>query len=185
MAKYFIDTEFSERGPKYPLELISLAIVAEDGRELYLINRAWYDWRAHKRASTWVQDHVLTHLPNGSNSNVSSGGSPRMASEARGIMSLIDMRSCILDFIGSDSTPEFWGYYADYDWVVFCQIFGAMIDLPKGWPMYCRDLKQLCDEKGNPKLPDMPFGIEHHALYDARETKYRYDWLMAEHREVA
>ncbi len=42
--------------------------------------------------------------------------------------------------------PEFWAYYADYDWVVFCQLFGTMMDLPKGFPMYCLDLKQLQDE---------------------------------------
>lgn len=43
--------------------------------------------------------------------------------------------------------PEFYAYYADYDWVVFCWIFGRMIDLPKGFPKYCRDLKQIYDEK--------------------------------------
>ena len=101
-----------------------------------------------------------------------------MAWEGSRRMPISQIKREILDFIGADPSPEFWGYYADYDWVVFCQIFGAMIDLPKGWPMYCRDLKQLCDEKGNPKLPDMPNSIEHHALYDALETKYRYDWLF-------
>ena len=42
--------------------------------------------------------------------------------------------------------PEFYGYYSDYDWVVFCWLFGKMIDLPKGFPMYCIDLKQILDE---------------------------------------
>lgn len=41
--------------------------------------------------------------------------------------------------------PEFYAYYADYDWVVFCWLFGKMIDLPKGFPMYCKDLKQDLD----------------------------------------
>ena len=41
---------------------------------------------------------------------------------------------------------EFYGYYSDYDWVVFCQLFGTMMDLPKGFPMYCIDLKQTLDE---------------------------------------
>lgn len=45
--------------------------------------------------------------------------------------------------------PKFYGYYADYDWVVFCWLFGRMIDLPEGFPMYCRDLKQLLDEKAD------------------------------------
>lgn len=41
--------------------------------------------------------------------------------------------------------PEFWGYYGDYDWVVFCSLFGKMINLPQGFPMYLRDLKQALD----------------------------------------
>jgi len=41
----------------------------------------------------------------------------------------------------------FYAYYADYDWVVFAQLFGKMKDLPKGFPMYCKDLKQSLDEK--------------------------------------
>jgi hypothetical protein len=45
--------------------------------------------------------------------------------------------------------PEFYAYYADYDWVVFCWLFGEMMDLPKGFPMYCKDLKQILDEKIN------------------------------------
>ena len=43
--------------------------------------------------------------------------------------------------------PEFYAYYADYDWVAFCWLFGKMMDLPKGFPMYCLDLKQMLDEK--------------------------------------
>lgn len=42
---------------------------------------------------------------------------------------------------------EFYAYFAGYDWVVFCWNFGKMIDLPDGFPMYCRDLKQMLDEK--------------------------------------
>ena len=43
--------------------------------------------------------------------------------------------------------PEFYAYYADYDWVVFCWLFGRMVDLPEGFPMYCIDLKQELDSK--------------------------------------
>ncbi len=42
--------------------------------------------------------------------------------------------------------PKFYAYYCSYDWVVFCWIFGKMIDLPKSFPMYCRDLQQIKDE---------------------------------------
>lgn len=46
-----------------------------------------------------------------------------------------------------DNKPVFYGYYADYDWVVFCWLFGKMIDLPTSFPMFCIDLKQMFDEK--------------------------------------
>jgi hypothetical protein len=47
-----------------------------------------------------------------------------------------------------------------------------MIDLPKGFPMYCKDLKQMMDDKGldenwkRKNCPD-PEG-EHNALEDAK-----------------
>jgi len=44
--------------------------------------------------------------------------------------------------------PEFYAYYADYDWVAFCSLFGSMMQLPKSFPMYCKDLKQDLDNVG-------------------------------------
>jgi len=38
--KYFLDTEFDDDGVG-PITLISLALVAEDGRELYLVSSEW------------------------------------------------------------------------------------------------------------------------------------------------
>lgn len=46
-------------------------------------------------------------------------------------------------------SPKFYAYYADYDWVVFCWLFGRMIDLPKGFPKFCNDLKQISDDVYN------------------------------------
>ena len=42
--------------------------------------------------------------------------------------------------------PVFYAYFGSYDWVAFCWLFGKMIDLPKGFPMYCKDLKQIYDK---------------------------------------
>ncbi len=39
-------------------------------------------------------------------------------------------------------TPTFIADYGAYDWVVFCRLFGRMIDLPKYFPMYVVDLQQ-------------------------------------------
>jgi len=94
-----------------------------------------------------------------------------------------------------DSQPQFYGYYADYDWVLFCSLFGRMIDLPKGFPMYCRDLKQMTDEwvekhitntglsfkEGLQQLkdhPDYPKQTnEHNALDDATWNSKLYKFL--------
>lgn len=96
------------------------------------------------------------------------------------------------------SLPEFYGYYSDYDWVVFCWIFGKMIDLPNGFPMYCIDLKQELDRKSDSQRNTTETGIckenrlqllkskdnfpksneEHNALADARWTKKLYDFLQ-------
>lgn len=149
--KYFLDTEFIE----YPntIDLISIGIVAEDGRELYEISSEFDE----SKASQWVKENVIPHL----------GPNRRKLS---------DIKDMILDFVGTDK-PEFWGYYADYDWVIFCWIFGTMMELPKGFPMYCRDIKQLCDSKGNPQLPKME-GQDHNAIEDAKQHKKCYEFLM-------
>lgn len=85
----------------------------------------------------------------------------------------------------TNQDPEFYAYYADYDWVVFCWIFGRMIELPKGFPQYCIDLKQMMQEYGlneawkEKKCPD-PHG-EHNALFDAKWNKLLYE-RICEHK---
>lgn len=153
--RFFLDTEFIESGSSFPLILLSLALVAEDGRELYLVNVD----APLELANDWVKTNVIPHL-----------GEPRVP--IRGIAWRVK------NFIGSESgKPEFWGYYADYDWVVFCQLFGTMIDLPEGWPMYCRDIKQLCDSLGNTELPAQS-STEHNALNDARWNAQAFGFLQ-------
>jgi hypothetical protein len=164
--KFFIDTEFIESGPCFPLILLSVGIVSEDGREFYAVNAD----APLELANDWVKANVVPHLL-----KIDLVGEPRMK--------IATLKHAVLAFIG-DCKPEFWGYYADYDWVVFCQLFGKMMDLPKGWPMYCRDIKQLCDERNNPELPKQ-HSTEHNALNDARWNKKAYEFLIAEAYHLA
>lgn len=152
--KYFLDFEFLEDGAT--IDPISLGIVAEDGRELYVQFIQADDFDA--RLTPWLRENVLPHLT----------AEPWLTKQAA--------RQAVLDFVGRDQQIQFWGYYADYDWVALCQLFGRMIDLPKGWPKYCRDIKQLCDDLGNPKLPEQGKS-EHHALADARWNKQAWEFL--------
>ena len=82
----------------------------------------------------------------------------------------------LLKFINCNK-PEFWAYSASYDWVVFCWIFGEMIDLPEHFPMYCNDLKQLADFIGNPEFRKLDDSSEHNALEDAIWNRDFYDFL--------
>lgn len=148
--KYWFDTEFIEDGKT--IDLISIGVVAEDGREAYF-ELASADL---SKASPWVQENVLPHL------------------NAQTRFTRPDVARGLITFMGEK--PEIWAYYADYDWVALCQLFGTMMDLPKGWPMYCRDVKQLCDQLGNPELPKQT-STEHHALADARWTKEAWEFL--------
>jgi len=42
--------------------------------------------------------------------------------------------------------PQFYADYADYDWVLFCSLFGTMMDLPAGFPMFCNDIQQMFND---------------------------------------
>lgn len=149
--KIWFDTEFIEDGKT--IDLISIGMVREDGRRLYAEN-AECD---RSRASQWVIDNVMHKL-----------------SDGQSLMTRHEIADAIEFFAGQE--PEFWAYYADYDWVAICQLFGTMMDLPKGWPKYCRDVKQLCDSLGNPTLPRQ-IGAEHNALADAVWTREAWEFL--------
>jgi hypothetical protein len=151
-VKYFFDTEFIEDGKT--IDLLSIGIVCEDGRELYMKNaEADLD-----KASPWVRVNVLPHLA------YQVGYSKDV------------IRDQVKSFVSAtpDLKPEFWAYYADYDWVVLCQLFGTMMELPEHWPMYCHDLKQYVDDHNVGILPEKP-SIEHNAICDARWVKSSYE----------
>lgn len=158
--KYFLDHEFMEDGKT--IETLSLGLVCEDGRELYIVNSE----ADHSKANDWVKENVIPHLFD------DVGYAGQLKNWGRDLT-----RLAVFEFV-QDTKPEFWGYYADYDWVAFCQLFGPMVKLPKGFPMYCRDIKQLCDMLGNPKLPEQGKG-EHHALLDARWNKKAYEFIYS------
>lgn len=148
--RFWFDTEFYEDGKK--IELISIGVVSEDGRTYYAETLD-----SHMVASTtpWLRENVWPHLRG-----------PHVERK--------QIASDIVAFMGEE--PEIWAYYADYDWVALCQLHGRMIDLPKGWPMFCRDVKQMAVDLGNPALPKQE-SAEHNALADALWTREAYDFL--------
>jgi hypothetical protein len=141
-VRIYFDTEFIEDGRT--IDLLSIGLVREDG-ETYYAEPAEAD---RDLASGWVRENVLPYM-----------GGP--------IKSRAAIAREVVAFVGD--SPEFWAWYADYDWVALCQLFGTMMDLPDGWPMYCHDFKQHVDEHGIGALPEQgeADGPEHNALSDA------------------
>jgi hypothetical protein len=68
--------------------------------------------------------------------------------------------------LGVEMKRRLWAWYADYDHVVLSQLWGSMIQLPEGMPMFTHDLKQVVDMAGNPAMPKQAEGA-HNALHDA------------------
>ena len=192
--KYFLDTEFIEDGKT--IDLISIGIACNDGRTFYRQNsECKFD-----KASDWVWRNVFPHLVHfdmrGKRScspvvhSYNSGLDRREITPCSGTTvegkdrcfwaTRSEIRTAVLDFcdVVKYGKPEFWGYFADYDWVAFCQLFGTMAQLPKGFPMYCMDLKQLANQLGDIQIPKPEVEI-HHALADAEWAMASYDFLAS------
>lgn len=203
--KYWLDTEFIEGFHKplfgkrrHFIDLISIGIVSEDGREYYAISTEFRE----KDADTWVLEKVIPKLPS---RHITQLSSPNAREQSRLWRTNAQIKWDLFRFFDiadegygrfcNDRDIEIYAYYADYDWVLFCSLFGRMIDLPEGMPMYSQDLKQTLDEfaksawyenaltlneavekvKAYPDFPKQE--NEHNSLDDARWNKRLYEFL--------
>lgn len=151
--RVFFDFEFIEEGNAFVMDPISIGMVREDGEEYYAEFQET-DWN---KANSWVKENVRPYL---------TGPLKRR----------LTITNEILEFVGEK--PEFWAYFADYDWVLLCQLFGRMIDLPTGWPFYCLDIKQLMWQYGLSKedLKIIDADLQpHNALSDAIWNKRAFN----------
>jgi hypothetical protein len=169
--RYFYDCEFIEDGRT--IDLVSIGVVDEHGREFYAISTE-FDPSA---AVPWVKRHVLDRLP--------SPGHPAWKSRARIrddlYAFLVEPLNGIVTNgpkVGGADAIELWAWFAAYDHVVLAQLWGRMPDLPREIPRFTKDLRQLWDERGRPTLPQ---SVEqrHDALVDARHNLARWHVLSA------
>lgn len=135
--KYIIDTEFIDT-PTCS-ELISLAIVREDGLSRYF--EFVYD---RSEITPWLAENVVPHLTGGETHTFAGAALE------------------ILQFLEGDRRPEFWCYYGAYDWYFFCRLFGGFMQMPQHWPHLFREFAYI--QQG---VPDVA-GAEHNALNDCR-----------------
>jgi hypothetical protein len=156
--RYFYDSEFIEDGRT--IDLVSIGVVDENGREFYAISTEFDD----RAAVPWVRRNVLDRLP--------SPGNPAWRSRAH-------IRADLYEFLVAPLRErpgeelELWAWYAAYDHVVLAQLWGRMPALPREIPRFSKDLRQLWDDKGRPVLPDAN-EQRHDALVDARHNLARW-----------
>ncbi|HEX7322331.1 MAG TPA: polyadenylate-specific 3'-exoribonuclease AS [Mycobacterium sp.] len=158
--RYFYDTEFIEDGRT--IELISIGVVAEDGREYYAVSTEFDPGRA----GSWVRSHVLPKLP--------PPASQLWRSRSR-------IRTDLEAFLGvtAGEPIELWAWVAAYDHVALCQLWGQMPDLPAAIPRFTRELRQLWEDRGRPRLPPRS-PDSHDALVDARDSLRRFRVITAD-----
>jgi len=140
--KYIIDAEFIDTPTCSAL--ISFAIVREDERFCYFE----FDY-PQEELTPWLRKHVVPHL-----------NDPRLISRHT-----FPWKAAaeIQDFIGFD-IPQFWGYFAAYDWYWFCRLWGGFMNMPTHWPYLCREFALM--QLGVPAVS----GPQHHALNDSRSV---------------
>ena len=156
--RYFYDCEFIEDGRL--VDLVSIGVVDEHGREFYAVSTEFDG----ARAVPWVRRHVLDKLP--------SPADPAWRSRSR-------IRDDLYAFLvaplrdGSATELELWAWYAAYDHVALAQLWGAMPALPREIPRFTKDLRQRWDDVGRPDLPASA-ADRHDALVDARHNLARW-----------
>jgi hypothetical protein len=157
-VRYFYDCEFIEDG--LTIELVSIGVVAEDGREYYAVSTEFDP----DRAIGWVRDNVLDKLPSPAD---------------RVWRSRATIRDELLEFLTDGPGPvELWAWYAGYDHVALCQLWGNMPALPRKIPRFTHELRQRWEELGKPTLPAPP-ADQHSALADARHNLGRWQAMQS------
>ena len=165
-TNYAYDLEFFEDGKT--IELISIGIVSDTGREYYAVNLDMPIKRIRKHQ--WLMDNVVPSLPKPAGdwnnhmprrwlfdyNNHAVKHRDRIATE-------------VAEFLLAEDDPRLWADYGAYDHVALCQLWGAMIDLPQGIPMFTHEIEQAIELVPGFVKPEQAAG-EHNALEDARHN---------------
>lgn len=187
--RVFYDTEFLEAGSGEPVRLISIGMVRDDGAEYYAVcdEVTKRPLNGLIRKNPWLMENVVPSLPRPHGEWIFDMPKRWLFNYADACVQprhviAREVRDFILgtDPAGGIPHVELWADWSSYDHVVLCQLWGRMIDLPDGIPMWTHYLRQEWERAGKPDLPSLPDGRAHNALDDAREVKLRYEWLQGQ-----
>ena len=158
--KYWIDFEFT----KVNDDNISVGVVAEDGRELYLVRHDYLSLRKSQNCTDWVKENVLPLL-------FKQGVGERVYPN---VLDLCLFGEELREFISLDPDPLIIADSA-VDVYRFCQAYTTSSD--GTWCSSNKD-KMTFEVRNVDCYPTtLPGAIQHHALWDARALKAKLEEL--------
>ncbi len=160
----FFDTEFTDL--TQTSQLISLAFVSECGKSFYAVLD---DWELEK-CSEFVKNEVITKLD-----------LPKSAQHPDTFIikgNKKEVVTALEKWLNQFEKIQMWADVSHYDWVLFCELFGGALHIPKHIHYMCLDLATLILAKGynidKPRIELLAeYGIStkislHNALSDAQ-----------------
>ncbi len=157
-CRMYLDTEFIDDGKR--LYLISIGVctdVDQPKHEFYAeVHDSEIPWYL---ASPWVLEHVRPLLI-GDDCQL-----PKRQLAAQ-------LATFVAERAGMGDPLEWWTHCGSYDWVVTSQLYGPLVERPRGWPFNTFNIEQYAHHRGVPMkavkaaVPDPR--ENHNALADAR-----------------
>ena len=185
MNLYF-DAEFT--GLHQHTTLISLAFVADDGHAFY----AEFDDYDRSQIDPWLRENVLAHCRWLNRSGARPGHW-----EEEGLTlcfgNRAQVRARLEEWLSRWEAVEIWADCPAWDWVLFCELFGGALGIPRHIYYLPFDLTTLFKARG--LSPDIDRGSytglqatgelaqPHNALFDARQVQAAWHRLMGEKAE--
>ena len=199
MTRIFFDTEFT--GLHKDTTLISIGLIAEDGRTFY----AEFNDYERSQVDEWIRDNVINHLI----MKAPKEGEQEYYSKSRFNKDIpltkqwnLQMRGNkqevaaeLKEWLEQFNQVEIWSDCLAYDWVLFNDIFGHAFNIPKNIYYIPFDICTLFKMKGvDPDIDREEFADgwistegklinpdlinKHNALWDAIIIKACYDRLI-------
>ncbi len=181
-TKLFIDTEFTNLTQN--ASLLSIALISETDHQFY----AEFTDYGKDDISDFVRENVLPKmfLKEDCLDEYQHGKRVRLCGTKQAVTE--GLKKWLSQFGDIESSIQIWGNCIAYDWVLFCELFGGSLSLPKQIHYMPMDISVFFQMKtGNPDMDMEKFvGDEyiesdaklHNALYDAQLTKACYQKLI-------
>jgi biopolymer transport protein ExbB/TolQ len=176
MTRLFLDCEFT--GLVKDAELISLCLYRDDGCYFY----AEFNEYSEADITPWLQENVLAKLFFSDKSNVKDVNDAIIKIKGDKAAITDELKKWLAQF----EQIEIWGDVPAYDWVLFCDLFGGSVHLPKNIFYIQFDLATLAKIKGidpdlkrfdlaKTELTGSEIGGQHNSLTDAKVLKITYN----------